>query len=192
MAQFTLNYAIKRFQAAWHSSAEDRMRAARVYTRAVDEFDLNARQAFHELVDFQNWTAMQWRLLYHIGAGNIAPEYMDFARPSLPLSMQRRGLPVGLQQDIFDNGLVMTDITGKQRIVKLRYLLDKHLAQVFDDKGRRRSVLNQIKWMQDHQKPNCEVLADGRVRIRHACILTSAMVKRLADASQAAAKKASK
>ena len=192
MAQFTLNYAIKRFQAAWHSSAENRMRAARVYTRAVDEFDLSARQAFHELVDFQNWTPMQWRLLYHIGAGTIAPEYMDFARPSLPLSMQRRGLKIDQQLDIFDNGLVLADITGKMRTVKLRYLLDKHLAQVFDDKGHRRSVIQQLKWIQDQQKPNCEVLPDGRVRIRHACILTTAMITRLANAAQAAANKASK
>jgi len=187
MPKFTLNSAIKRFQAAWHSSAEDRMRGARIYTRAVDEFDLGARSAFHDLVDFQNWTAMQWRLLYHIGAGNIAPEYMDFARPSLPLSMYRRNLSIDTQLDIFDNGLALADITGKVRTVKLRYLQDKHLVQVFDDNGHRRSIIQQLKWLQDHQKPNFEVLRDGRLRVRHACIITQAMFKRLAREMQAAA-----
>lgn len=175
----TLKSAVRRFRTAWGSSVESRYKAACIYAEAVNTWDLYAKQVFHDLEEFANWGPFQWRLLYQIGSGAVAKCYIDFNRPSLPLAMARRGIDVEEQERIFDDGLFVADISGKVKTVSLRYLQDKHLSQVWDEDGNKRTILQQIKWLQDHQQGNFEILPDGSIRVHHACYITPAVLARL-------------
>lgn len=179
MRKPTVKSLIKRFCIIWRTGVEARYKAACVYAEAVNEFDLSAKQAFRELEEFSNWTPMKWSLLYHIGCGNIPKCYLDFNRPSIPLAMRRIGITPDEQERIFMEGVFAADINGKVRCIKLRHLQEKILTQVWDENGHKRSILQQLKWLQDHQKSNFDVLPDGTIHVHHRCYISPALLVKL-------------
>lgn len=185
MSTKTINSMIKRFTVAWHASAESRYKAAGIYAEASNTWDTAARKAFWELDEFKNWTPTQWRLLYKIGSGAVAKCFLDYSRPTIPLALERRGVTVKEQERMFAEGLSVADITGKVKVIKLRYVQEKHISQVWDEYGRRRSILQQLKYLQDHQKSNFDVLPDGTIHVHHRCYITPTMLFKLLRSSSA-------
>ena len=181
----TINSMIKRFTVAWHTSVEARYKAARIYAEASNTWDTAARKAFWELEEFKNWTPTQWRLLYKIGSGAVAKCFLDYSRPTIPLALERRGVTVKDQERMFAEGISVADITGKVKIIKLRYVQEKHIYQVWDEYGRRRSVLQQLKYLQDNQKSNFDILPDGTIHVHHRCYITPTTFMKLLRSSKA-------
>ena len=181
----TINSMIKRFVVAWHASVESRYKAACIYAEASNTWDTAARQAYWDLEEFKNWTPTQWRLLYKIGSGAVAKCFLDYSRPTIPLALARRGISVKDQEQLYANGISVTDINGKVKIIKLRYVQEKHIYQVWDDKGHKRSILQQIKYLQDHQKSNFDVHTDGTIRVHHGCYITPTMLFKLLRSNSA-------
>jgi hypothetical protein len=181
----TINSMIKRFTVAWHTSVEARYKAASIYADASNTWDTAARKAFWELEEFKNWTPTQWRLLYKIGSGAVAKCFLDYSRPTIPLALERRGVTVKDQERMFAEGISVADITGKVKIVKLRYVQEKHIYQVWDEYGRRRSVLQQLKYLQDNQKSNFDILPDGTIHVHHHCYITPTTFVKLLRSSKA-------
>lgn len=195
----TVDSAIKQFVADWKKSCELRSNAAAIYSQAVDEWNSAAKTAFKSLAEFASWTPRQWTLLYFIGkymeikkqatkdetwnpnrqTDVISALYMNFSRPCVPLAMRRKKLTVAEQERLFTEGAILADITGRQRHISIRYMQVKHLEQLYDNKGHRRSIVQQIAWLRQHQKTNFEILPDGTVHVKHHCFITPDLMARL-------------
>lgn len=181
----TINSAIKQFTTYWNKAVELRFKAAKIYAAACNQWDYGARNAFKGLTDFSSWTREQWNLLYFIGSvttvkdahgndierGIIPPCYIGFARPSLPLCMRRHKVPYTDMEKLFKEGAILADINGKQKLIQIRYLQNKHIRQLYDENGHKRSILQQLKWLRDHQRPNIEVLDGGIIHVHHRCYI---------------------
>jgi len=168
----TLKSCVKRFCVAWHNSVELRIKAAQIYAKAVNEWSTVAKDVFRNLEEFKNWTPMQWRLLYYIGSEAIPKCYLDFKNPTIPLAMRRRGVSITEMEHVFEKGLFCADINGKVRCLKLRSVQEKHISQVWDEKGHKRTILQQLKWIQDNQNSNFDVLPNGVILVHHKCYIT--------------------
>lgn len=183
MSTKTINAVIKRFTVAWRTSIESRYKAARIYAEAANTWDTAARKAFWELDEFKNWTPTQWRLLYKIGSDAVAKCFLDYSRPTIPLALERRGVSVEDQERMYAKGIPVADITGKVKVIKLRYVQEKHIYQVWDEYGRKRSIMQQLKYLQDHQQSNFDVLPDGTIHVHHRCYITPATMLKLLRSS---------
>ena len=178
----SIKSSVKRFISAWNKSVELKYEAAVIYAEACDTWSLDAKRAFHDLATFSAWTPMQWTLLYYIGKNVIPACYINFVRPTLPLAMRRHKVSYEEMEQIYYHGANLADINGKLRNVSVRVLQIFHISQLFDEEGHRRSVLQQMKFINDRQTPNYEVLDDGTIHVRHHCYITkTALIKILTD-----------
>ena len=195
----SITSSVMQFVRIWNASSDLRYKAAAVYSKACDEWDSNARNTFKGLAEFSSWRDCQWTLLYFIGkymevkedaihnrtwnpekqTDVISSVYMNFARPSIPLAMRRKGLTVAEQERLFREGAIIADINGKQRHVSIRYMKEKHISQLYDNSGHRRSILEQLKWIKDNQGPNFAILSDGTIEVKHHCYITPALLEKL-------------
>jgi hypothetical protein len=190
MAIKSIDSAAKRFTIKWNDSIETRYKAACIYAEACNELSYEASSAFKSLKCFANWKHSQWRLLYYIGSGAIPKCYLDFHCVSVPLALRLRGVSYEEQEEIYNKGLNLADISGKVRNVKMRDIQVKHILQVWDTNGQKRSILQQLKWLQDRQKANFDVLPDGTVRVNHRCYITPATMVQLLSTRPYPVKKA--
>lgn len=195
----TLTDSINRFVALWKRGVANHRLAAKLYSRTRDEYNTEANREFKAQEGFSSWRPTQWTLLYFIGkcvdimdagvkdgtwdpekqTGVISTVYLHFNRPTLPLAMRRKNLSIAEQERLFHEGAILADIHGKQRTVSIRYMQIKDLNQLYDNNGHKRSIIDQIKWMQSQQKPNCVILNDGSIDVKHHCILTPPMIAKL-------------
>ena len=198
MAQ-SIMAAVKRFLVSWNQSSNLRYLSAKIYSRACDEWNTMAKSTFKGLEEFSSWRPTQWTLLYFIGkcievkdeavkndtwdpeeqTGVVSEVYMNFNRPTIPLAMRRKNITIAEQERLFHNGAILSDINGKPRHVSIRYMQIKDLNQLYDNNGHKRSIIDQIKWLQNNQKPNFEILADGTIHVKHNCFITPNMMEKL-------------
>ena len=168
----SINASLRAFVASWGSSVTSRLRAAKIYADAANSQNTDAKAKFWALPEFKNWTQQQWRLLYCIGSGILSPKYLDVHNLAVPLSLVSNNVRIEMQDHIVTNGLKLARINGTIRELPYKLVQQKHISQCFKDNGEERTVEEQVQWLKDHEKQNVEVLANGNVRIRHACVLT--------------------
>lgn len=168
----SINASLRAFVASWGSSVTSRLRAAKIYADAANSQNTDAKAKFWALPEFQNWTQQQWRLLYCIGSGILSPKYLDVHNLAVPLTLVNHNVRLEMQDHIVTNGLRLARINGTIRELPYKLIQQKHISQCFKDNGEERTVEEQVQWLKDHEKQNAEVLANGNIRIRHACVFT--------------------
>ena len=168
----TINSALRAFTAAWGSSVTSRLRAAKIYADAANTKDTDAKSKFWQLDGFKHWTEQQWSLLYWIGSGVLSGKFIDAKNLSVPLAFAYRGLSIELQESILENGLRLARVDGTVYTMPFKFVRHNHISQVFDEEGNERSIEEQVQWIRNRERSNYDVLANGNVRFRHACVLT--------------------
>lgn len=172
MANKSINASLRAFVASWGSSVTSRLRAAKIYADAANSKNTDAKAKFWALQEFANWTPQQWALLYWIGSGVLSSKYLDVHNLAVPLALVHRNVRLEMQEHIVNHGLQLARINGTIRELPYKLIQQKHITQVFKENGEERTIEEQVQWLKDHEKQNIEVLANGNVRIRHACVMT--------------------
>ena len=160
----TVTKLVKKFEALWTESLENRYQAAKVYYKAITEHpDNETRRLFHESEAHKDWTALRWRWIYNIGKaawnaeqlkagkitemprGGICRAMLDIHNYSLAMSM--RQIPIQRQEEICTNGLTLYSKEHKGGVViPLRKLNRHHIMHCFDiDSGNEIPVEQQRK-----------------------------------------------
>ena len=168
----TIKKSLQAFVSSWGHSITSRLRAARIYADAANAGNTEAKAQFWALDGFKHWTAQQWSLLYWIGSGVLSPKFIDSKDLSVPLAFAYKNVRMEMQNMIFDHGLKIANINGTLREIEFKKIHQQHISQAFKDNGEERTIEEQVQWLKDKERKNVEVLENGNIRIRHACILT--------------------
>lgn len=171
MANRTIKKSLRAFVASWGSSVASRLRAARIYADAANEGNTEAKAQFWALKGFEQWADQQWSLLYWIGSGVILPELINVKNISVALQFAYRHVRLEMQRQIFEHGLRIANISGVIRVIEFKKIHEQHITQVFKEDGTERTIAEQIAWLKSKQRENIEVLSNGNIRVRHACII---------------------
>lgn len=164
----SIKEAMDFFVSKWGESVDSRLEACKAYAKAVDMNSRTAYTTFHSLPRFKHWTRRQWNFVYFVGRNRIDPVYIDFKTPSIPLMFAARKVPLAVQRSIARAGLDVANLRGEVINVPLISLQVKQVEQVFDEKGKKRTVEEQKDWIKKHQRPNFEVVDDVLI-VHHSC-----------------------
>lgn len=168
-----LAYYVRHFATLWGKSLQQRATACKFYADAVNSGNLLAQVAFQAIDGFTNLRPKQWRLMRLVGSGVIIPEYLDAHDAAVPNCMARCKVSHEDQKDIWNNGLAVGTLSGRTVVKTMDTLQAHHIAQVYiQSTGNKRSVQAQVKWLEEHVRPNLEVLDHSVLRVGHACFIS--------------------
>ena len=133
---------VKEFVALWDESVEKRVEAAKLYYDCTKDHP-ERKAEFHAA--YPQWSALAWKRLYEIGAGNVSPELVDLHNWALTIRMS--GIPVKHQTAIAKGGLRAYSSDHRGGVtVQLKNLTTPILNHVYDSRtGQIKSVEAQRK-----------------------------------------------
>lgn len=155
------DYAVA-FARSYGRSRDALYDCAILYFKGVQEAVKNGTLMSQAIRDFQTRvgntkgadfkiTPSGWRLLWGVGAREIAPCFLGACYQSHGLAFAQLRVPLKEQERVFKNGLDIWDADGHY----YRYTIDriqiKHIWQAYMPGGVKRTREEQIKWAKAHQ-----------------------------------------
>lgn len=171
-----IRYYVNLFEGKWDKSLDRRVEACDAYAYAVNTYGIEVKAHFKDLYQTQNFKDHQWGVILGVGNEKIAPEWLDYRNTSVPLSLARNNIDLDTQYEIYEQGLDIYTLNGNIKHINASSLRVCHITQAYHEDGTPRSMEEQIRWLQDKERPNINVEEDGRIHVRSRCYITKAML----------------
>lgn len=150
------------FVRSYQRSLDALLDCAIIYYKAVSEDVKKGKTMSQAMRDFQTHvetykdtdfkiTPSGWRLLWGVGAKEIAPCFLGACYQSHGLAMAQLRVPLKEQERAFREGLDIWDAEGHHTKYTIDRIQIKHIWQAYMPGGAKRTREEQIKWAKAHQ-----------------------------------------